>query len=77
MPITLQSLIISHSAVFTAGFIAGKLIDYGELHTYRMAHESYARRWQRQAAAASMGIVAIGGVVMFLRASRRQVYYSV
>lgn len=70
MVATLRSILLSHSVVFVAGFVAGKYVDNDELEMYRSAHESTFSRLRRQAKNVSLGIVVVGTIFMAARAGR-------
>ena len=66
-----RTLIISHLVVLGAGVIIGKTMDAGELSTYRDAYESTWSKLRRKAGMWALGAVAVGGLIVVVRAVGR------
>ena len=66
-----RGLIASHLVIFAAGFYVGKKIDEDELSLYRGSHESWPTRLKRQASTVGVGVVALGTLVIVMRAVSR------
>ena len=66
-----KALVLSHTVIFAAGFAAGKLINQDELETYRALHESSFTKFKRRASAIGLGILAMGTLIVFIRATRK------
>ena len=72
-----RALILSHTVVFAAGFVAGKAINADELSLYRDAHESSATKLKRKASAIGLGVLAFGTIVLVGRLAFRNSKASV
>eukprot|EP00428_Durinskia_dybowskii_P032595 CAMPEP_0170253684 /NCGR_PEP_ID=MMETSP0116_2-20130129/26685_1 /TAXON_ID=400756 /ORGANISM="Durinskia baltica, Strain CSIRO CS-38" /LENGTH=75 /DNA_ID=CAMNT_0010504673 /DNA_START=79 /DNA_END=306 /DNA_ORIENTATION=+ len=66
-----QTLILSHSFFFVAGFVLGKYVDYEELATYRELHESPIAKWRRRLGGAALGAASLGALIVMFRTSAR------
>jgi hypothetical protein len=71
MTASVRALLLSHTVFFVAGFAVGKLIDRDELETYRAIHETGFTKFRRMAEKVALGMLAIGTVIVAVRASRK------
>ena len=65
-----RALFFSHTAVFVAGFAAGKLMDKDELDTYRNMHESTASKFRKTVEKVALGVLLMGTFIVGARMAR-------
>mmetsp|Transcript_118692 Transcript_118692/g.332399 ORF Transcript_118692/g.332399 Transcript_118692/m.332399 type:complete len:122 (-) Transcript_118692:243-608(-) len=66
-----QTLLLSHSFFFAAGFVLGKYVDYEELTTYREIHESSFSKWRRRLGGAALGAASVMTLFAVFRATSK------
>lgn len=71
MTANVRALLLSHTVVFVAGFAAGQLINRDELEIYRAIHETGFTKFRRAAEKVALGMLALGTVIVAVRASRK------